>query len=148
MKDRVRPPRAYESEVLDALKELGVFQTKQKGMMFAAAVGYGLCGDRLGEVGNDQLDGEGIRLEYFRDFDDAFIDALAVTVAGDLGVMAPAREEERVEIFEKYAYLGLREMKRACFDERPQDPLLGILALIDALTQSDSDELPGLSDLI
>ena len=73
---------------------------------------------------------------------------MALTVAGDLNIMAPAREEERVELFEKCAYLGLREMHRACFEERPEDPLLGILSLIDALAQSGTNDLPGLEDLM
>lgn len=148
MRDRVRPPKTLEKEVLDPLKDGGVFQTKQKGIMFAAAVGYCLHADKVNEIDPDQLTGEGIRLEYFRDFDEGFIDALAVSTKGDLSIMDPARQPERVEIFERYAYLGLQEMKRACYDELPEYPLLGILALIDTMMQSDTDDLPGLSDLI
>jgi len=51
--------------------------------------------------------------------DDGFIDALAVTVANDLNAVHPDKQSERVELFEKYALIGLREMKRACYDERP-----------------------------
>jgi dnd system-associated protein 4 len=134
--------------LLDPLKEHGVFQTKQMGLMFATAVGYCLHAVELGEAGDDQLDGERIRLEYFRDFDEEFIDALAITIRGDLIVMDPARKEERVEIFEKYAYLGLQDLKRACFDERPKEPVLGLLRLIDDMTGSEAGDLPGLSDLI
>ena len=107
MKDRVRPPKDLE-EVLDDLKNDGVFETKQKGMMFAAAVGYALHGQEVQAVDLEQF-GEGIRLEYFRSVDDeGFIDTLAVATTGDLSIMAPARQAERVELFEKYASLGSR----------------------------------------
>ena len=39
MRDRIRPPKDLE-EILDKLKDDKVFDTKQKGMMFAAAVGF------------------------------------------------------------------------------------------------------------
>src|SRR5262249_51710624 len=98
MKDRVRPPKDLEY-VLDNLKNDGVFETKQKGMMFAAAIGFGLHRDRFATTKLDQF-GEGIRLEYFRSpDDDAFIDTLAVAVCNDLTIMAPDRQPERIEIF-------------------------------------------------
>jgi dnd system-associated protein 4 len=147
MKDRVRPPSELE-EVLDWLKDDGVFETKQKGMMFAAAVGFCLHGAEVAAV-EVEKHGEGIRLEYFRSADDeGFIDALAVASAGDLGIMDPARQEERVDLFEKCACLGLQEMKRACYDDRPEGPLSGILVLLDELDRSGQGELPGLTDLL
>jgi hypothetical protein len=38
MNERIRPPRDFES-LLDSLDTDGIFQSKQKGMMFAAALG-------------------------------------------------------------------------------------------------------------
>jgi dnd system-associated protein 4 len=144
-KDRIRPPRDLEP-ILDQLKADGVFDTKQKGMMFAAAIGFGLHRDELASADIDQF-GEGIRLDYFRD-DDGFIDALAVAVRGDLAVMAPDRQPERVDIFEKYAFLGLAELKRACYDDRPEYPLSGVLVLLDTLSRSPNDDLPGLANIL
>ena len=147
MKDRIRPPKDLE-EVLDKLKDDKVFDTKQKGMMFAAAVGYSLHRDKVDSTEIDQL-GEGIRLEYFESQDDVgFIDALAVATRKELNVVASERQEERVELFQKYAFLGLKEMKRVCYDEKPEYPLYGILKLIDQLDKPDSGDLPGLEGLL
>jgi len=147
VKDRIRPPKDLE-EVLDKLKDDKVFDTKQKGMMFAAAVGYSLHRDKVDSTEIDQL-GEGIRLEYFESQDDVgFIDALAVATRKELNVVASERQEERVELFQKYAFLGLKEMKRVCYDEKPEYPLYGILKLIDQLDKPDSGDLPGLEGLL
>ena len=147
MKDRIRPPKDLE-EVLDQLKEDKVFDTKQKGMMFAAAVGFCLHRDKVDGAEIEQL-GEGIRLEYFETPDDVgFIDALAVATRGELSVVANERQEERIDLFQKYAYLGLKEMKRACYDEKPEYPLYGVLKLIDQLDKPDSGDLPGLEGLL
>ena len=147
MKDRVRPPKNLES-VLDRLKEDGVFETKQKGMMFAAAVGFGLHLGRLATMELDQF-GEGIRLEYFRSpDDDGFIDTLAVAVLNDLTVMSSDRQPERIEIFEKLAAIGLAELQRTCYDERPEYVISGALALLDALSRSPEEGLPGLTNIL
>jgi len=147
VKDRIRPPKDLE-EVLDKLKDDKVFDTKQKGMMFASAVGYSLHRDKVDSTEIDQL-GEGIRLEYFESQDDVgFIDALAVATRKELDVVASERQEERVELFQKYAFLGLKEMKRVCYDEKPEYPLYGILKLIDQLDKPDRGDLPGLEGLL
>jgi hypothetical protein len=59
-------------------------------------------------------------------------------------ILDPERQEERVALFERYASLGLCDMKRYCYDERPSDPLLGILGLLDSIGQSSDENLPGL----
>ena len=148
MRERVRPPRDLE-RVLDELKG-SVFETKQKGMMFAASVGYALCRDRVDEVVIEEY-GEGIRMEYFRakasPQDADFIDALTVHHTNDLTVIDADKQPERVERFERYVYLGLKEMQRACFDDRPETPLLGVLNLMDSMTSAGSEDLPGLEEL-
>jgi dnd system-associated protein 4 len=147
MKDRVRPPKDLES-ILDRLKDDGVFETKQKGMMFAAAIGFGLHRNRLATTQLDHF-GEGIRLEYFRTSDDdAFIDTLAVAIRNDLTVMALDRQPERIEIFEKFAAIGLAELQRVCYDERPEYQLSGALSLLDALCRSSDEDLPGLANIL
>lgn len=148
MKDRIRPPKELEKEVLDRLKEDKVFDTKQKGMMFAAAVGF--CLYRK-EVDSTEVEpkGEGIRLDYFDSVDDTcFIDALAVVTKADLSVLATERQPERIDLFERYAMLGLQELKKVCYDDRPTDPLLGILALLDRLNRTGIDLLPGLKEML
>lgn len=144
MKDRIRPPRELE-HVLDKLKDdFGIFETKQKGLMFAAGVGYALHRDRLADTTIDSY-GEGIRMQYFAaPQDDGFIDAIAVDNAGELNVLEPERQPERVELFERCALLGLQEMQKYCFDNRPEDPINGLLNLIDEVEKSSGDDLPGL----
>jgi dnd system-associated protein 4 len=147
MRDRIRPPKDLE-DVLEKLKDDKVFETKQKGMMFAAAIGYCLHPDKANAVDIEQL-GEGIRIEYFDSQDDVgFIDALAVANRKELGVVSHERQEERIELFQKYAYLGLKEMNRACYIEKPEYPLYGILALLDQLDKPEDGHLPGLEGLL
>lgn len=143
MRDRVRPPKELEG-ILDRLKdEDKVFETKQKGLMFAAAVGFALHRDEVDTVDIEHY-GEGIRLDYFRPQDEGFIDALAVAKAEDLNVLDPEKQADRVELFERCAKLGLEDIKRYCYDERPADSVLGILALIDLMERPSEDDLPGL----
>ena len=145
MTDRIRPPKDLEP-LLDQLKDLGLFSTKQKGMMFAAALGAELRkqGKDLEEV---ERKGEGIRLEYFESVrDDGFLDALAISHAGNLGILDESRMTERVELFEQYALLGLRELDRLIGD-RARDPLDVVLDLFDRLKRGRiSTQLPGLDE--
>lgn len=144
MKDRIRPPKELE-QVLDQLKEeAGIFETKQKGLMFAASIGYALHREKLETTKLDSF-GEGIRLQYFSSQqDDGFIDAIAVAYADELKILDPEKQSERVELFERCALLGLQEMQKHCFDNRPEDPLNGLLALIDEVQNSPGNDLPGL----
>ncbi|PAY16675.1 DNA phosphorothioation-associated protein 4 [Rhodopirellula sp. SM50] len=144
MKDRIRPPKELES-LLDKLKDdFGIFETKQKGLMFAAAIGYALHREQV-ESATIEAYGEGIRMQYFSSpQDDGFIDAIAVASAGELNVLAPEKQPERIDLFERCALLGLREMQKHCFDNRPEDPINGLLSLIDEVDSSSSKDLPGL----
>jgi len=147
MKDRIRPPKGLEN-VLDQLKdEAGIFETKQKGLMFAAAIGFALHRDKIESTSLDSF-GEGIRLQYFSSQqDEGFIDAIAVAHEGKLEILDPEKQPARIELFERCALLGLEEMQKHCFDSRLDDPLLGLLSLIDEVQMSPESILPGL-DLV
>jgi dnd system-associated protein 4 len=144
VKDRIRPPKELEF-VLDRLKEDGIIQTKQKGMMLAAAVGYGSGGKGGLEI---EAPGEGIRMEYFeRPVDDSYVDALAVAATGDLKVLAPDRIEERIDIFERYAHAGLIKIRDACY-VNSREPLDALLMLLDSLSKPRASAvLPGLEEV-
>lgn len=143
MKDRIRPPANLEA-ILDAMKDEGVFETKQKGMMLAAAIGYASEGAAKGgkEI---ESPGEGIRMEYFDNASDVgFIDALAVAHTEDLSILDESRQEERIDIFERYAHAGLIELKHVCYDQK-QGGLEGVLQLLDKFgDQIKEGSLPGL----
>jgi len=147
MRDRIRPPKDLEA-VLDRLKDDDrIFETKQKGMMFAAALGYALFKDRI-ESSEVESYGEGIKIMYFqKPQDEGFIDALSVAKSTDLKVLDPENQEERFDLFERCALLGLKEMQKHCYDNRPADPILGILTLIDRMRKSQMEELPGLDNV-
>ena len=144
MRDRVRPPKELEP-VLDSLKDDGFFETKQKALIFAAAVGYVI--ERKKDGLGCPLDkfGEGIRLEYFEHpRDDRFIDLLAIAVKTDLQVLDDSSQSWRIEQFERFAHAGLIEIKKRCYVDS-QDPMLGLLGIIDSLAYEDGkDALPGL----
>lgn len=144
MRDRIRPPKELES-VLDSLKNDGFFETKQKALMFAAAVGYAF--ERKKNGLGQPLDsyGEGIRIEYFeKPRDDRYIDLVAVAAASDLQVLADNVQSNRIEQFERFANTGLMELKKLCYTGT-QDPMLGLLGIIDSLADEASEEaLPGL----
>ena len=145
MNERIRPPRNFEG-LLDSLKTDGIFDTKQKGMMFAAALGAWLC--RKGEeLPNLDRKGEGIRLEYFQSVgDDGFIDALAVTQAGTLSVVGPEATEERIELFERFALLGLTHIDKI-LDGGSRKPLEVVIELLARIDAKPEGALPGLEDL-
>ena len=147
MRDRIRPPKELET-VLDRLKDDDkIFETKQKGMMFAAALGYALFKDKIGSSEIESY-GEGIKMMYFqKPQDEGFIDALSVARSNDLKVLSPENQDERIELFEHCAFLGLKEMQKHCYDNRPADPILGILTLIDRMQNFQSTELPGLDNV-
>src|SRR4051812_8734057 len=113
MKGRIAPPKALEDDldklvVADPQGEHALFETKQKALMFAAA----LARWRDREPVQVERKGTAIRYDIFeRALDDGFIDALAISAKdGDLKVLASERDDDRITIFEQYAQSGLEEM--------------------------------------
>lgn len=146
MNERIRPPRDLEP-LLDRLKEEGVFETKQKGMMFSAALG-GWLNQRGEEVPELDRRGEGIRIDYFQNVnDDGFIDAVSVTHEDALGILAPERTDHRIELFERLALLGLLHLEKAL--DGGLRPTLDVM--VDLVEKAGEDrapeDLPGLEDV-
>lgn len=130
MERRVAPPGTPElEETLDALVGEGastraIFRSKQKALMFAAALGW--HGQNPVPL---EKRGEPIRFSVFQSaLDDDFVSSLAVAQTGDLKILSDEREDERIKIFEDYAHAGLLELKRIL--ARPGDPLDQLLALV------------------
>ena len=149
MERRPAPPKDLEKSVLERLVEpsksdgFPVFETKQKAMMFAAALGAW-----QGEPTPLTKRGNGIRFDVFEaDHDDGFIRALAVWKTGDLLVLSDERSDERIRIFEEYAHTGLIEMKRVCFEE-DGDPLDKLVRLTQAPLEPDRMEIDGIDPSI
>lgn len=118
------------------------FETKQKALMFAAAVGRHL-GRRIPLGQRDA--GTAIRFDIFeKAVDDAFLSALAVEEAKHLDALRETREDERGTIFEEFAHGGLVELNRRCF-ESGADPLDILLDLIaEARSATEPTDLPGM----
>src|SRR5687768_10474732 len=130
MMGRVAPPKALEDDleklvVADPQGKHPLFETKQKALMFAAALA------RWRGVERRTVDRKGtaIRFDIFqRALDDGYVDALAIAAhENDLKVLAPDRDEDRITVFEQYAQAGLEEMIDRF--NRPGDPLEAMLTL-------------------
>ena len=145
MDRRISPPRELE-DILDLLTEPAagsglppLFQSKQKALMFAAALGHSL-GERLPL----EKKGTAIRIDVFeKALDDGYMDSLAVAETGQLQVLGPTQDEVRVTVFEEYAHRGLVEIKRRCYTESG-DPLRILLGMADDARNPSDVELKGL----
>ena len=127
--------RLVEADGPDAYR---AFETKQKVMMYAAALGYA-CDSRK----KVERKAPGIRYDVFQGaLDDGFINALAVAVTEDLNVLGESRADERIEIFEEYAHAGLEIMRRLCF-ELEGDPVDALIRRALEAQTTDS-EIPGI----
>jgi len=136
---RIYPPREYESTLNALVDEHRVFETKQKALMFAAALGR--YRDQRQELSSR---GVGIREDVFsRSLDDSYVDALAIEVTGQLEILEPVRKDELVTVFEECAKGGLAEIK-ACL-EKPVAPLDELLRLIHEARQESARALPGIA---
>lgn len=140
---RVAPPRGYEKD-LDRLTEpdpagIVLFETKQKALMFAAALGRAR-GKRT------ELEGKGtaIRYDVFqKEMDDGFINALAVAEEKDLKALSEENEDVKVTAFEEYAHTGLIEIVEKCFN-KTGDPLEVLVNLTDEMRATTPKDLDGL----
>jgi dnd system-associated protein 4 len=133
MDRRIAPPREYE-EFLDRLTDEGLFETKQKAIMYAAALGQ-----YLKKRTPVERRGVAIRYDIFANvLDDSYINAAAVADAKDLKLLAQDRLEERVTIFEEYVHTGLAEMQRRL--SQPGSQLDALLKMAyDARHGAESD---------
>lgn len=145
MERRIAPPRDME-EILDKLVEPRskttppLFETKEKALMFAAALGV-----HLKKVPPEvDKKGQGIRFDIFQHaLDDSYINALAIFETGDLKVLASDRFEETATIFEKYSYAGLLEIKRLCF-EQEGDPMEQLIWLTEETRKTNRSDVSGI----
>lgn len=142
---RIAPPKGLEDDLeklvsVDPQGKHPLFETKQKALMFAAALGHWRAGARR----TVDKKGIGIRYDIFeRALDDGYIDALAISVSdGDLKILAPERDDERIDIFEQSVQAGLEEMIDRF--NRPGDPLESLLALVDEARAEPSAGLDGM----
>ncbi|MEH0198714.1 DNA phosphorothioation-associated protein 4 [Caulobacter sp. CCNWLY153] len=141
---RIAPPRDLEGlldrfTTPDAHGVHALFETKQKVLMFAAALGR-----RRGSSLPLDRKGVAIRYDIFeRALDDGFIDALSIATTDDLKVLSPERADERIRIFEEYAHAGLVEMEERCFNQTG-DPLEELIAIVDEQRQGPSEGLTGI----
>jgi dnd system-associated protein 4 len=122
-------------------EEFPLFETKQKALMFAAALGFHL--ERRNPLTSRDAS-TAIRFDVFeKHLDDGFVSCLAVATTNQLGVLSPNREDELALIFEEYASAGLAEIQARVWG-RPE-PLQALVALInDARISHQSEGLEGL----
>jgi dnd system-associated protein 4 len=154
MERRVAPPGATELVALmDNLTQAvpgsgrseGIFKSRQKVLMFAAALGV-----KKGERRPLDKRGESIRYSIFqRAIDDTFIGAVAIAATADLRVLSSERIDERITIFEEYAHAGLAELHTLL--SKPGDDLECILqTVMEARNCNEPQEgvIPDLAGLL
>lgn len=137
MAARVRRPAEFD-EMLNEMRETGVFPTYKDALVFAAALGF-----RRGNRREFKRSSEPIDLDIFRgDFDRTIMSILAVEESDDPKMIAPSNESITVLCFEEYANGGLEIMKREIWDGK-QDWCEGLLSLV----QREEDEHTMLDDI-
>ena len=149
MTRRIIPPGELEERLMDKLTEVlpgmttKIFLSKQKLMMFAAAVGY--FKNKKEKI---EKKGEGIRFDIFeKALDDGYINALAVSETGNLNILDPTSHDARATIFEEYAHAGLLEIEKACF-EQVGDPLDNLLKLIEEARMQSAEKINGIDEAV
>jgi dnd system-associated protein 4 len=137
-----RPTQGDAKKTIDRLVEDGPFQTKQKAMMFAAALGHH-AGKREAFSSAD----EPIRWGIFENAgDDPFLAALAVAEAGGLEALSDGGDEDYPTVFEEYANGGLMELEERVLDQ-PADVLDQLIRLLTAARRRDEASPQGLEGL-
>lgn len=127
---------------MDRLTEAGPFQTKQKALSFAAALGFH-ARRREGFASAD----EPIRWDVFeRAGDDPFLPALAVAASGGLAVLTGASGDDPVSVFEEYANGGLSELEERVLSS-PTDVLDEILRMLVSARHGGAASPEGLEGL-
>jgi len=140
---RVRPPKEIE-EISDKLIDDGPFETKQKLLMFAAAIGV-----QKGERSSFSSSDVAIRWDIFeRNNDDTFIYALAISETGGIEILSKKGDEsgDFILIFEEYAYAGIQHLKKHVLNS-PNDALDEVISLIMSMRRRDEDAPSGLEGL-
>lgn len=108
-------------------EEYPLFETKQKALMFAAALGFHLQ-RRVPLTARDAS--SAIRFDIFqKNIDDGFVACAAIATAGELGVLVGSREDEIGVLFEEYANAGLAELHLRVWGK--PEPLQGLIALMN-----------------
>jgi dnd system-associated protein 4 len=145
MDRRIGTTQAQSKILEDLLSQVGgeeysLFETKQKALMFAAALGFHR--QRRAPLGT--RDSNPVRFEIFeKNLDDGFVACLAVATTDELGVLAQSREDDLATVFEEFASAGLAELQQKVLG-RPE-PLQALVALMnDARYPLDEEGLEGL----
>ena len=134
---RVRRPADFD-QMLNELKQLGIFPDYADALVFAAALGF-----RKGYRKPFTNTSERIRVEVFNGrFDQTIMRLIAIKETGDPMIMGELQVAERMRCFEEYANGGLDTMKREILDTK-LDWREGLLALV----QQEEDENPILDDI-
>lgn len=122
-----------------------LFETKQKALIFAAALGYHLQ-QRSSLVNRDAS--TAIRFDIFeKNLDDGFVACLGVATQKELGILGAQREDDLAGIFEEYASAGLTAIQNRVWG-RPE-PLQALIALMDEARHPPAgDVLDGLDPSI
>ncbi len=137
-----RPAQGEAKKTIDRLVDDGPFQTKQKAMMFAAALGVHV-GRRDSFISAD----EPIRWDIFDNAGDGpVLAALAVAETGGLDVLSEESDEDYQVVFEEYANGGLKELEERVLDQ-PADVLDQLIRLLVAARRKDQPGPQGLEGL-
>jgi dnd system-associated protein 4 len=121
-------------------EDYALFETKQKALMFAAAIGY-QAGRRT--PGNRDASAA-IRFDIFeKALDDAFVYCVGVAETETLQILGEGRADELATMFEEYANTGLAEIqKRVIGQPNPLDALVDMM--LSARNVASEEELEGL----
>ena len=122
-------------------EEFPLFETKQKALMFAAALGYHL--QRRNTLSARDAS-TAIRFDIFeKNLDDGFVACLAIATLNELSVLGANREDELAVVFEEYASAGLDEIQSKVWGK--PEPLQSLISLMgDARFPLDNEGLEGL----
>ena len=143
---RIRPPKRIlpdsSKRTLERLVDEGPFQTKQKALMFAAALGV-----HQGNPKPFSSAEEPIRWQIFENNgDEGFIHSLAVAENGELEVLGDEDGEGYLSLFENYANAGLIYLEEHVLNQ-PVDILDALVDLLVQVRRHTSTPHPGLEGI-